>query len=94
MAFWRLGENPIFEKLERLDARLDNIDKTLIKQHASIEEHIRRTAINEKSIERLHAEIRPVQSHVDKVDGALKLLGLLGIGATLVFTVFRILALF
>ena len=78
------------QKLEGIQESIRSIDTTLIKQHASLEEHIRRTALNERSIERIHTEVRPIQAHVDRVDGALKLLGLTGLLITLVFTALRL----
>ncbi len=36
--------------LERIDGRLDSIDKTLVAQQKSLDEHIRRTEILEKEV--------------------------------------------
>ena len=65
--------------LERMEAKLDDlhehlvsIDKTLHGQHISLVDHIRRTALLEKSLE-------PIKSHVSKVQGAVKFLSVLAI---------------
>lgn len=62
--------NALEESLVSLDKNLDSIDKTLIKQEASLEEHIKRTAI-------LESKLEPVEAHVNKVNGAFVLLGVL-----------------
>jgi len=62
----------IENKLDRIDARLNSIDVTLVAQHVSLKDHIRRTEI-------LENEVKPIQKHVAMVNGALKFIGLLGI---------------
>ena len=59
----------IESKIDKLDSRLDDVDKTLVKQEAQLAEHIRRTNILEK-------ELKPVKIHVERVNGAFKLLGI------------------
>ena len=54
----------IQSKLDKLDNRLDSIDITLAKQEVSLSEHIRRTKINEESIEILKNQINPISNHV------------------------------
>lgn len=41
----------VIDKLEKLDSRIDGIDITLTRQNASLEHHIYRTELAEKSIE-------------------------------------------
>lgn len=74
----------IFDKLDRIEARLAAIDVTLAKQHESLAEHMRRTAV-------LEEEMHPVVKHVEQVRGAGLLLGLLAMLATIasVWLVFR-----
>jgi len=60
----------IEKKLDRLDERLGSIDKTLVAQHVSLEEHIRRTEI-------LESKVEPIEKHVAMINGALKLFGML-----------------
>lgn len=60
----------LFDKVESVDKRLDNVDVTLAKQHAQLAEHIRRTAIAEESI-------KHINKHVSFVEGGLKAIGVL-----------------
>lgn len=76
----------VIEKLEKLDNKLDktnerlnDIDKTLVKQEASLSEHIRRTEINEEAIGLVRDEMKPVKKHIYMMEGALKLLGVLSL---------------
>ena len=41
----------INDKLDKLDARLDEMDKTLVSQHESLKHHMYRTEIAEKRLE-------------------------------------------
>jgi len=66
----------IFEKLEKIENHIVNIDKTLLLQHVSLEEHMRRTQL-------LETEMAPVVKHVEQVRGAGMLLGLLALLATI-----------
>lgn len=56
----------VIDKLDKLDARIDNIDITLVKQEAQLAEHIRRTNILEQKLE-------PVEKHVDGMNVVLKI---------------------
>ena len=64
--------NRILDKLDKLDDRLNSIDKTLVKQEENLAEHMRRTNILEKKLE-------PVEDHVKFVKNMGKLIGFLGI---------------
>lgn len=66
----------ILDKLEQSDARLNSIDVTLGKQHVSLEEHIRRTAL-------LETEIKGIKHHVSMVQGVSKFIGILGTAVAL-----------
>jgi hypothetical protein len=76
------------KKVDSLDSRLDSVDKTLVKQEANLGEHMRRTELAEKNIEKvqqdskeavtkLETEMAPVKKHVAHVEGFLKGIGLL-----------------
>ena len=54
----------IEEKIDKLDSRLDKVDVTLALQHASLEDHKRRSEANEKAVEILKDEVKPIVSHV------------------------------
>lgn len=62
----------VLDKLDKLDERLDSVDKTLVKQEASLSEHIRRTEL-------LEDDLKPVKAHVAQVNGAMKFIGLLSL---------------
>lgn len=47
----------IFDKLDKLDERLDNMDKSLLRQTITLEEHVKRTNL-------LEEEIRPMKKHM------------------------------
>lgn len=60
----------IENKIDLLASHLSNIYITLAAQHVSLEDHIRRTT-------QLEEALAPIKSHVDKVQGAIILLGLM-----------------
>lgn len=61
----------VLEKLDKLDDRLDSVDKTLVRQEAQLAEHIRRTELLEHAHARLEQEIyedlTPIKVHVGRV---------------------------
>lgn len=71
----------IESRLEKMEDSLNNIDKTLVKQHGELEKHIMRTEINEQMMNALHEEFKPVRKHVSMLEGAFKFVG---ISATIV----------
>lgn len=73
----------IADKLDKIDDRLNSIDKTLAAQHVSIEEHIRRTNL-------LENDLKPVKRHVTMVEGVLKFLGALAMVAGLIEVISRL----
>ncbi len=60
----------IEEKVDKILDQQSTMNATLVSQHVSISEHIRRTNL-------LEAEVKPIKRHVDMVNGALKLLGVM-----------------
>lgn len=69
----------ILDKLDILDTRLDSVDKTLIKQEANLDKHIMRTDQNEIMIQEIFEQIKPIQKHINYVEGILKFIGVLSI---------------
>lgn len=63
-------------KIDKLDSRLDSIEKVQIKQEANLGEHMRRTDLAEKNMDSLRADFKPIQKHVAYMEGALKGFGL------------------
>lgn len=55
-------------KLDVIAERIGEISITIAKQHETLLDHTRRSTA-------LEAQIKPIQTHVDMVAGALKLLG-------------------
>jgi len=50
----------VLDKLDKLDDKIDGVDKTLVKQQANLEEHMLRSAANERAVEELKNKITPV----------------------------------
>ena len=59
-------------KVDKISERLNSVDVTLAQQHESLDTHIKRTEILEEKLE-------PVEKHVAMMNGALKLLGIIGV---------------
>ena len=68
----------IDSKLDKVVEKQSEMNETLIRQEENLKEHMRRTEILEEKFE-------PVERHVAMIDGAVKLLGILGI----VFGIYR-----
>lgn len=66
----------IYNKLEKLDGTVAEINITLAEQHLSLKEHMRRTALLEK-------QMQPVKRHVENMHAIgwflLKLLGVISV---------------
>lgn len=67
------------KRLTRIEDKIDKVldhqastDVTLGKQHVQLTEHIRRTEL-------LEADVKPIKRHVAMIDGAIKLIALLGV---------------
>lgn len=58
----------VLEKLDKMDDRLNSVDKTLAEQHVSLKEHIRRTEI-------LEDEMKPIKDDMTMTKGVLKFVG-------------------
>ena len=71
------------DKLDRIELKIDqinehigSIDVTLGKQSVILEEHTRRSLANEKAVEYLKEELKPVFKHVAIVNFIGKVIGL------------------
>ena len=73
----------ISDKLETIDTRINNIDKTLVKQEAQLAEHIRRTNLLEQKLE-------PIDTHVKMVNGAFKFIVILSLVLGIVTAIIKI----
>lgn len=81
--------NYVIHQLDKLDEKLDSVDKTMVKQEENLREHMRRTEILEEqhSVLRteaqkqhdtvrseMHDELEPIKAHVQQVKGVSKFL--------------------
>ena len=82
--------NRILDKLDKVEDRLDSIDKTLVRQEVQLSEHIRRTELLEKAHESFKEEIKPIKKAHTVVTGVLKIIGGLAILAGLIVSVMKI----
>lgn len=83
-------ENKIDSKIDKLDSRLDQVEKIQIKQEANLGEHMRRTDVAEKNLGLLWEAFKPVQKHVNYMEGALKALGIIGTVTAIAVGLFKI----
>lgn len=68
-------ENRVYNKLEQVLVTQERHQVTLETNTAALIEHMRRTSL-------LEEQLKPVQRHVYWVEGALKMLGLMGVAVT------------
>lgn len=73
----------ILDKVEQLDDHLYSIDTTLGKQSVILEEHVKRTNLLEEAL-------KPIQTHVGNVKGAIWFLGGLGIVTGLAVSILKL----
>lgn len=66
--------NRVITQIDKLDDKLESVDKTLIKQEENLREHMRRTEILEEQHTRLESELQPIEKHVNQVRGVFKFL--------------------
>lgn len=55
------------KKVDKILEEIHDINITLAEQHITLKEHIRRTEL-------LEADLRPIKTHVSRVEGAVKLI--------------------
>lgn len=83
--------NIILAKFDKLDERMDKLDKNqsesniiLAKQEVSLSEHIKRTNLLEERLE-------PIEAHVQLVNGILKTIGGIAVIVTIISGIVKIL---
>jgi hypothetical protein len=69
----------ILDKLDRIDNKIHDIDKTLVRNTADLEKHMLRTEQNEEMIKIMSDDVKPIKKHVAHMEGALKLAGVVAI---------------
>ncbi len=70
-------------KLDKIDDNIGRIDITLASQHEVLKEHIKRSNM-------LEAQMAPIQAHVSKVEGAIKLISILAMIAAIISVVYQV----
>ena len=70
-------ENRVLDKLDKIETAMNKQEINLARLTVSVEEHVKRTNM-------LEEDMRPMKRHVNMVEGALKLIALSGILATIV----------
>lgn len=89
--------NDVMPKLDKiqdavhgLDIKLAKQEGILIVQENNLREHMARTAQNERSIENLDKDLAPIKAHVQKVNGAIWVVGVIAGALTLAFGAFQV----
>lgn len=78
------------QKLDNLAADIGEIKQSQLAMQKDIAHHIYRTDLAEQNITLLRGEVEPIKRHVDMVSGALKLIGMVSVGAGLVLAIIQI----
>jgi hypothetical protein len=78
------------QRLDKIDARLSEIDRTLIVNTASLDKHILRTELSEQRLNKIEDELIPVSKHVTQMSGALKFIGILSVVTGFVFSLVKL----
>lgn len=68
----------IWENQEEMKTDVNDIKVTLAEQHATLEDHTRRSLANEEAVELLRQQIKPIENHVLMVNFAVKILLTIG----------------
>lgn len=75
----------VLDRLDSIDDRLNNVDKTLVKQEMNLDEHMKRSDNLEEMINLVKNDLKPVENHVKGVNLVLKILGILGSGVCVLY---------
>lgn len=78
------------EKLDKIDGRLSSIDITLAKQEVNLQEHMRRTQLNEQAIEKITENLIPINKHVTMLEGVLKFFGVLAVLGSVLTSIIKL----
>lgn len=74
----------IEEKIDKISDKIEVINITLVKQESNLQEHMRRTEAAEASLIILREEFKPIQRHVTRIEGVIKLIGIVSIAVSIV----------
>lgn len=85
------------DTLKRLEYKIDKIVDVQVKQEVnlgkltiSVEEHVKRSNLQEENMSILRQEVEPIKQHVAMVTGVLKFLGILSMIAAIVEAYFMV----
>lgn len=78
------------DKIDIIVTNVSEIQKHMAVYNSELTRHIEGTIQNRDAIKDLNKEIQPLKTHVDRVDGALRLLGIISIVVGIVFTISRL----
>jgi hypothetical protein len=79
----------LHDMLAKLDDRLDELTQISIKQQAILEEHQRRSLANEKAVEILAEDLKPVRKHVTQVEFLTKIVAVMASAILFFLTLFK-----
>lgn len=85
-------DKKLSDKFDRVEARLDSMDKTLVKQEGNLAEHMRRTELAESAITNLDNDLKPIKKHVAMLQGVLKFIALMATIVGIVAGILKIVA--
>lgn len=75
----------VLDRLDSIDSRLNNVDKTLVKQEMNLDEHMKRSDNLEEMINLVKNDLKPVETHVKSVNLILKILGIVGSSVCVIY---------
>jgi uncharacterized coiled-coil protein SlyX len=84
----------LLERTAKIEDRLISIDTTLAKQEVHLQEHMRRSAANERAVELLSQQLSPIKKHVAMLEGSLKFVGILSLVLGVIGGVLKLLNIF
>ena len=83
-------DSRLYDKLDKIEERLTSIDGTLIRQEASLREHMRRTDLLEVHNNKQDLAMVPLTAHLNMVYSVAKLVAGLAILAGLAVSILKI----
>jgi len=81
----------LYEKHSEVVDEIKEVKVILARQDLQLAEHIRRTELLEEGLELVRNDIKPLQKHIDYINGGLKLLGLLSLIAGIAVSIVQLL---
>lgn len=82
--------NSFNDRLEKIIDRLDDMNTTLVRHDENLKNHLYRTELLEKTIEKFFHELIPIQTHVSQLNGALKFIGIVSTMMGIVAAILKI----